>query len=146
MKKKHNEGFSLLEVLVSVTVLATILIPVCTTITMCARVNAQSQAVMNAQNAVSSAVQRLRAEGITSASDAYDIAQGENESEDRYPGVTVSTRQKISTDGNGQSVVRPEDSTYYIVEVTDDNGLVTTTTCIRAVAPQNDQGNGGASE
>ena len=146
MKRKHNEGFSLTEVLVSMAILTAIVIPVCTCIVLCTRIDARSQAVLNARIAVSSAVERLMAEGITSASDAYDIVQGEYGPEDQYPGVTVSTSQKISTDEYGQSVVRPEDSTYYIVEVTDDNELVTTTTCIRAVAPRNDEENGGANE
>ena len=146
MKRKHNEGFSLTEVLVSMAILTAIVIPVCTCIVLCARIDNKSQAVLNARIAVSSAVERLMAEGITSASASYDIVQGEYGPEDQYPGVTVSTSQKISTDEYGQSVVRPEDSTYYIVEVTDDNELVTTTTCIRAVAPRNDEENGGANE
>lgn len=115
MKRKNEAGFSLIEVLVAMALLAAIVVPVCTSLVLSVRMNAKSEDVMQARLAVSSAVETLMAEGITQESLAYDQIDGT----DVFPDVEVVTKQD-------------EGASYYIVEVTDNGGLVTVTTCIRA--------------
>ena len=62
--KKNNEGFSLVEVLLAMVLLAAIVIPTCTSLVLSFRMNAKAEALMQAQLAVSSAVETLMAEGI----------------------------------------------------------------------------------
>ena len=126
MKKKNNEGFSLTEVLVAMAILTAIVIPVCSSLVLCSKLDARAEATLRARIAVSSAVERLSAAGITGASGSYDVVQGNDE----YPDVKVSTTQGT-------------DAAYYNVVVQDNQGLVTVTTCIRAAAPAEDNGAGG---
>ncbi len=120
MKQKRNAGFSLVEVLAAIVVLAIIVIPVCSSMVLSVRMNAKAEATLRARLAVSSALETMMAEGITGASDNYDITvEG-----DRFPGVTVKTAKETELD------------TYYIVKVFDGSSesesLVSVTTKIRA--------------
>ena len=108
MKGKHNGGFSLVEVLVAITLMASIVVPVCTGMLVAPRVNAKAEAMLEAKIAVSSAVETLMAEGIPADLDEYP---------DRFEGVTIDL---IS-----------DEATYYNVVVTDEFGLVTVNTSIR---------------
>ena len=132
MKKRHNGGFSLVEVLVAIVILAIIVVPACSSMVLSARMNAKSEAILQARLAVSSTLETLMAEGITGASGTYDVV-GDN---DRFPGVTVMTA-KVS-----------EEDAYYTVKVfdglTEEQSLVSITTKIRAV-PSNNNGEGGTS-
>ena len=65
MKRKHDEGFTLVEMLVSIVILAAIVIPTCTSLTLSFRMNAKADDMMKAQLAVSSTVETLMATGIT---------------------------------------------------------------------------------
>lgn len=121
MKRQQNAGFSLVEVLVAIAVLAAIVIPVCSSMVLSVKMNAKAEAVLQARVAVSSAVETLMAQGITCASNTYDEAEGT----DRFPGVKVATKRP--------DIPEDENPVYYIVEVTDDNHLVTVATNIRAV-------------
>jgi len=114
LKGKHNAGYSLIETLVAITVLAIIVVPTCTGMVMSFQLNAKAHQLMQAELAVSSAVEQLMAEGITAESAAYDIADGM----DRFPRVRVETRQTLG---------KP----YYNVTVTSNNGEVTVETAIR---------------
>ena len=128
--RRNNAGFSLIEVLVAIAVLAAVVIPVCSSMVLSVSVNAKAEAVLQARTAVSSAVETLMTQGITGESDAYDRVGDA----DLFPGVTVETAKQDPDD---------ETPAYYIVEVADDNQLVTITTKIRAVEPQTDE-EGGA--
>ena len=110
MKGKHNGGFSLVEVLVAITLMASIVVPVCTSMLVAPRVNAKAEAMLEAKIAVSSAVETLLAEGIPADLDEYP---------DRFEGVTIDLI-KVS-----------DEATYYNVVVTDEFGLVTVNTSIR---------------
>ena len=124
MKKKHNEGFSLVETLVAITILALIVIPTCSGIIMAFRMNAKSDQLLQAQLAVSSAVETLMAEGIEKASGAYDVETVNGESVDRFPNVEVVTETV-------------EGKPYYKVTVTSvADSDVFVTTSIRAVEPE----------
>lgn len=118
MKEKNNGGFSLLETVVAMAILAVIVIPVCSSLVLSVRLNEKAGNVLDARLAVSSTVEKLMAQGITEASEDYGG--------DDFPGVTVKTTQA-------------EDALYYDVEVAADNGLFSVTTCIRAVeTPEED--------
>lgn len=119
MKKKNNGGFSLVEVLVSVTIMSIITTFVCTSMMRSAQIDAKSDAMLEARIAVSSAVEQLKASDITGESPEYDIVSYGGTKEDLFPDVKVSTSEGTL-------------STYYIVEVSDNADLVKVTTCIRA--------------
>ena len=116
MKGKHNGGFSLVEVLVSITLMASIVVPVCTSMLVAPRVNAKAEAMLEAKIAVSSAVETLMAEGI----DPDDLAT----IPERFEGVTIELKNDHAND------------TYYNVVVSTD--LVTVETSIREVGGSNE--------
>ncbi len=64
MNNKHNAGFSLIEVLVAIVILAAIVVPTCSSLVLSHRMNAKTEELMQAQLDVSSAVETLMAEGI----------------------------------------------------------------------------------
>ena len=64
MKQKNDAGFSLIEVLVAITLLAAIVVPTCSSLIMSFRMNAKTEKMLQAQLAVSSAVETLMAKGI----------------------------------------------------------------------------------
>lgn len=142
MKNKHNGGFTLVELLVSIVILAAIVLPTCTSLVLSYRMNAKSEALMQAQLAVSSAVETLMAEGIDATRAnaimentengtdiVYDYAwvsvegeagpKGQFSEKDDYPGVIITITEGESTQG------------YFSLSVSDDDGLVTVTTQIR---------------
>ena len=101
MKGKHNEGFSLVEVLAAITIMSVITTFVCASMVRCSQIDAKADAMLQARIAVSSAVEQLRAVGITASSPAYDIVESTDAndqlqqadgSRDLYPGVTISTQ------------------------------------------------------
>ena len=129
MRQKNNAGFSLIEVVVAIAILAIVVIPVCSSMVLSARMNAKAEATLQARVAVSSAVEILMAEGVS--------AESANYAEDRFPNVTV------------QTVLNSETSTSYLVTVFDgsnqEESLVTVTTQIRAVETS-PNGEGAADE
>lgn len=146
MKNKQEGGFSLIEVVLAMVILALIVVPTCTSLVLSFRVNAKADAMMQAQLAVSSAVEQLMANGISgerveamNPELGYDIiietkteddsesditeTQAENDQQevaqkDEYPDVRITVESVT-----GQS--------YYKVVVSDNNELVTVTTYIR---------------
>ena len=120
MKVKNNAGFSLVEVVVAMAILASVIIPVCTGMMVAPKVNAKAEAMLRAKIAVSSAVETMMAEGI----DPDALA----EYPDRFAGVNVELKKEN------------EEDTYYNVEVTDTEGLVTVTTSVHAAKPAGEEG------
>ena len=133
MKRKHNEGFTLVEMLVSIVILAAIVIPTCTSLVLSYRINAKARDMMQAQLAVSSTVEKLMAEGIDANRVAlvleknngiydfgWDSTNDVKIETDDYPGVTITITEDKSTEG------------YFSLSVSDDDGFVTVTTQIRA--------------
>lgn len=128
--KKYNEGFSLVELLVSIVILAAIVLPTCTSLVLSYRLNAKARELMQAQLAVSSTVETLMAQGIDADRAAAVLAKNEGiydfawdndkrSDTDDYSGVQITLE---AVDGVTE---------YYNVTVTDDDGLVTVTTQIR---------------
>jgi len=109
---KRNGGFSLMETLVSIVILGAMVVPTCTALVMSIRINDKTEKMLQAQLAVSSAVETLMAEGVTSESNNYG--------EGRFPDVTIVTDKANDTDP------------FYSVTVTSADGLVSVDTVIRA--------------
>lgn len=120
VRKKNNAGFSLIEVLLSIVILAAVVIPTCSAMVMSYRLNAKSEQMMQSQLAVSSAVETLMASGIT---DDYidSLQKGEDGS-------------YISSQFDGLVFRLTENSGYYDANVTDSEGLVEVATAIRKAA------------
>ena len=135
MKKKNNEGFSLVECLVAIAVLALIVVPCCSGIVMAFRMNAKADQLMQAQLAVSSAVETLMAEGIpydtAETQDGKDYGKTSDEY-DRFPEVRILVVPK-----GAYTVDEKTYYTYYEVEVSSDlDADVEVCTTIRAVTPE----------
>ena len=124
MKGKQNGGFTLVEVLVAMAILTSIVIPVCSSLVLSTRIDAKAEAVLQARLAVSSALETMMAEGI----DPERINDGNYDLDGDHQEVYIKV-------GN------ENDTPYYNVEVSDPNGLVTMTTCIReAITNQENSG------
>lgn len=116
--KERTAGFSLLEVVVAIAIIGLISAPICTSLILAGRINAHSQAVMEAHLNVRTAVETLMKDGVTEASDNYRA--------DEFPNVTIKTKKEDS------------DNPYYHVTVSDKHTepLVKVVTYVRAVSPE----------
>lgn len=96
MNRKHNAGFSLVEVLIAIAVLGIIMIPTSTALVTFHRLNARTEEMFHEQIAVSSEVEKLMAKGIAEPTDyttpevAVDITEEEEE-----PYYKVEVKSKI---------------------------------------------------
>ena len=150
MKQKQDGGFSLIEVVLAMVILALIVVPTCTSLVLSFRVNAKADAMLQAQLAVSSAVEKLMADGINDARantaittydglydmiPAKDSAQGEDTSAlESTPAETLPEGENVPNDEYPDVRIVVElitDQNYYKVVVSDNNELVTVTTYIR---------------
>lgn len=112
--KERTAGFSLLEVVVAIAIIGLISAPICTSLILAGRINAHSQAVMEAHLNVRTAVETLMKDGVT--------AESKNYRADEFPNVTIKTEK----DG---------ENPYYHVTVSDKptEPLVKVETYVRAV-------------
>ncbi len=115
--KERTAGFSLLEVVVAIAIIGLISAPICSSLILAGRINAHSQAVMEAHLNVRTAVETLMKDGVTEANPAYRKSD--------FPNVTIKTEK----DG---------ENPYYRVTVSDKptEPLVTVKTYVRAVSPE----------
>lgn len=115
--KERTAGFSLLEVVVAIAIIGLISAPICSSLILAGRINAHSQAVMEAHLNVRTAVETLMKDGITAESADYCA--------EAFPNVTVKT-------------VKDGENPYYRVTVKDKRTepLVTVETYVRAVSPE----------
>ena len=117
---KRNSGFSLVETLVSIVILGAMVVPTCTALVLSIRLNDKTEKMLQAQLAVSSAVETLMAEGVSDAKEGYEA--------ERFPDVYIVT-QEVKEGENKMP--------YYTVIVSDvpsegEDALVTVNTTIRA--------------
>lgn len=115
--KRKDAGFSLVEVLVSIVVLALVVIPLCTSLVMAIRMNTKADALLKAQLAVSSTVEELMASGIN-----WDSLK-EKEEETT---TTTESGANVLTFAKGNVIIAIEtvaDTSYYIVTVSYDDDL-----------------------
>lgn len=112
--KERTAGFSLLEVVVAIAIIGLISAPICSSLILAGRINAHSQAVMEAHLNVRTAVETLMKDGVTEENNKYR--------ERDFPNVTVKT-------------VKDSTNPYYLVTVSDKptEPLVTVKTYVRAV-------------
>lgn len=118
--KQRTAGFTLVEIIVAIAIMGLVSAPICASLVLAGRINARSQAVMEAQLDVRAAVETLMKDGVTEARDPYRQSD--------FPKVTIIT-------------VKDSKNPYYHVTVSDKpTKLVTVDTYVRAVSP----GGGGA--
>ena len=120
--QKGKAGSALVEVVLAIAILGLVSAPICSTLMVAARINAQSRAVMKAQTQVSSAVERLMAEGIQEeeGTDDKGVPTGEMVAIDpKLPGVTVTSGSE------------KEKGVYHEVVVTSQDGLVSVETIVK---------------
>ena len=121
MKNKQDGGFSLIEVVLAMVILALIVVPTCTSLVLSFRVNAKAEALLQAQLAVSSAVEELMAKGITDDYVASLTAEtGEDGLTYYYSSQFADLRFELTDEGD-----------YYSLTVMDREELVSVDTDIR---------------
>ena len=115
--KERTAGFSLLEVVVAIAIIGLISAPICSSLILAGRINAHSQAVMEAHLNVRTAVETLMKDGVTEENNKYR--------ERDFPNVTVKT-------------VKDSTNPYSLVTVKDNHTepLVTVKTYVCAVSPE----------
>ena len=125
MKRKNEAGFSLIEVLVSITILAAVVLPTCSALVLGIQLNDKTDALMRAQLSVSSAVETLMAKGIPAGTPATgdDGDYGNNGTTDLFPDVKI----KVTP-----SDADPAKASYYNIEVTSNDALVQVATSVAA--------------
>ncbi len=147
MKQKHNEGYTLVELLVSMVILAAIVLPTCTGLVLSVRMNAKTDDLMQAQLAVSSTVETLMASGITQEFLTTLVEKTENptqtQADENTDGAGApATEKKQYTSASFPGIVfemtLAEGSTVdcYDIKVMDEAGQVSVDTSIRYVAEQ----------
>ena len=114
--KRNNAGSSLVEIVAATAIMGILVGAVCTSLMFGLRLNEKTDAKLQAQLAVSSAVEILMAEGITS----------EDTLADRFPEVTV-TAERVTQTIDGAETPLP----YFKVTVTGSVEGVAVTTHIR---------------
>ena len=91
-KQKHNQtdGFSLVEVIVAITILGIVVVPMMSGLLFSYRLNLHSDEKMQAQLAVSSAVETIMAEGFNDAwYDSTEQASDTHYYHKRFPDVKI---------------------------------------------------------
>lgn len=103
MADKQNScgGFSLVEVLVAIAVLAVVIVPIGSALTTAFRLNAASDEAMRDQLAVSGAVETLMAEGFDPDLNDPGISSDEAYRK-RFPNVSISGDAEM--DGRGYAL------------------------------------------
>lgn len=120
MKKRFQNckaGSTLVEVVVAITILGLVCAPICSSLVLAARVNARSEQVMAAQLSVSSAVERLMAEGVTTVETKDDK---DYVIQPKFDNITVEVTGGDSSDG------------YYEIRVYDADAIAVVTTAVKA--------------
>lgn len=121
MKRKHNGGYSLIEVLIAMAVLGIVTIPTTSALLTAHRMNVKADAMLQAQLQVSSAVEVMMAEGIKTANIGNDAAAGTDQ------------KYKLPDDIEATAVVNTNtDPTDLYYQVTVSSGDVQVVTYIRA--------------
>ena len=160
MKRKNNEGFTLIETLIAIVVLGIVVVPVCSSLVMSFRMNEKADALLQDQLAVSSVVETLMAEGISNSymnseeadehynpDDNYGWMKEEDTGKmmDRFPNINVKAVRVTLNAASGQvenqgvgseQIIEP----YY--DVTVSAGDVSVITKIRAVTSSGQEGEG----
>lgn len=138
-KGKNNGGFSLIEVLAAISIMAIVIGPICAGMVVSARLNARCETLLQEQLAVKSAVETLLAEGVSAEYDEEGELVITNETE-ALGNVTVEfepysfddAQQPAPTPSEGEEQELP---IAYNVTATSESGRVVVSTIIRAAPP-----------
>ncbi len=123
---KNKQGSTLLEIIVAIAILGLMVAPVCSSLVLSHRLNADSEKTLQARLLVESTVEQLMAEGVRyelgevktdRGEDIYVLVTG-----DLLPGVTVKPHQSLDSDIVGRI--------WY--EITVESGDVTVKTIVKA--------------
>lgn len=107
---KNKGGFSLLEVVISIALVGLVATPICSSIVLSHRMNAKSEAILQARLAVTAVVEELQAKG-------YDPDDETNS--------TLIDHDSATPDNE-------KDPCFYTITVKDEDGLVAVTTIVKA--------------
>lgn len=128
---KRTAGYTLVEVIVAIAILGLMSVPICASLLLAGRLNAQGRAVMEAQLNVRGAVETLMSTGC-------DKNKAGTADSDTFPGVTVNVEE---VEAGGESLPYCKVTVFDTVAAGDDP-LVTVVTYIRAAS---EEGGGGTS-
>lgn len=131
MNVKDNKGFSLVELLVAIVIMAAFVIPTCSAFVLTARMNNKTDEMMQAQLAVSSAVETLMAKGITVEKDGQSITVvglGESLAESEFCESADNERFSVEVYWN---VSAPINDCYCNVTAISKDGSVEVSTSVR---------------
>ena len=138
MQKKYDEGFSLIEILVAIVILAAFVVPICSALLMTNEMNNRTDALMQAQLNVSSAVETLMAEGIPAGTpptgENGDYGRGTRNTEEKDAEGNVTGTVPVETDRFPDVIIKiasDGENPWYSVTVTSNDGLVEVTTSVR---------------
>lgn len=131
MKNKHDAGFSLIEVLVAIVILAAIVVPTCSSLVLSHKMNAKTEELMQAQLDVSSAVETLMAEGI--AAEDIDWTDTTIDSLTREVEKAKGTLKDNRFQGITVTVEQIEGEPYYYIITVSGAEDVSVTTAVRMV-------------
>lgn len=94
-KQKYNqtEGFSLIEVMVSIAILGFVAVPMFTGLLFSYRLNQRSDEKLQAQLAVSNAVETIMAEGFNEEWCEGSSENPDKHYENRFPGMIISSEK-----------------------------------------------------
>lgn len=100
--KRNNGGFSLVEIVVAMAILGAFSIAACTSLVLGLRLNDKSESMLQAQLAVSHAVETLMAEGIIVDEEGnLEVdAEGNLTITHRFPNVQVTAEQARDVENN----------------------------------------------
>ena len=92
-EKQRTAGFTLVEIIVAIAIMGLVSAPICTSLVLAGRINARSQAVMEAQLNVRTAVETLMEEGVKDPVQTFSdvkVTVSKANASDPYYQVTVS--------------------------------------------------------
>lgn len=147
-KGKNSGGFSLIEVLAAISIMAIVIGPICAGLVVSARLNARCETLLQDQLAVKSAVETLMAEGVQAKYDTENeklvITNGE------FSGLTLVFAPYVESESEteGEAKKEPEYSetnlpiAYKVTVKSSDDRLVVDT-IIRATEAPADTTKGG---
>ena len=93
MKKKANQGFSLVEVVIAIAILAIVALPLFSAFAQSAKTNAKARKIMNATNLAQNIVEEIKANGVLAYSGLTEIGASSYENVPVSDGLIMGSKQ-----------------------------------------------------
>lgn len=93
MKKKANQGFSLVEVVIAIAILAIVALPLFSAFAQSAKTNAKAREIMNATNLAQNIVEEIKANGVLAYSGLTEIGASSYENVPVSDGLIMGSKQ-----------------------------------------------------